>query len=271
MNLWSRLKTNLEKELNLKDLSDETGDKSLGGETHINGPEGTGRAGYQIADRPIEPEGKKFKRPSIFKWVLFLIFIAYVLISYYHAPLLTYLGRYLVVEHPVTKSDLIVCLSGKPIERGLAAADLYKKGLASHIFVGREKLPDGNSILVKKGVHYPEERDLLIMMLKGLGVPGSACITGDNFIEGTIGEAKIVREIAQKRGARSLIIVTSPTHTRRAWLTYRNVFEKDGMKIMLVPSPYSNFKADDWWKTGGYIKEVIIEYQKLLYYTLKHF
>jgi uncharacterized SAM-binding protein YcdF (DUF218 family) len=267
MNVWSRLKTRLEKGLDFKDLSEERGDKSFGGEHHINGPEGTG----QTEDRPIEPEGKKFKRPSIFKWVLFLVFIAYVLISYYHAPILTRLGRYLVVEHPITKADLIVCLMGKPVERGLAAADVYKKGLASYIFVGREKLPDGSSVLVKKGVHYPEERDLLIMMLKGLGVPGSACITGDSFIEGTIGEAKVAREIARKRGFRSLIIVTSPTHARRAWLTYRKVFEKDGTKIMLMPSHYSNFKAEDWWKTPEYVKEMVIEYQKLLYYTVKYF
>ncbi len=271
MNVWSRLKTRLEKGLDFKDLSEERGDKSFVGEHHINGPEGTGQTGFQIEDRPIEPEGKKFKRPSIFKWVLFLVFIAYVLISYYHAPILTRLGRYLVVEHPITKADLIVCLMGKPVERGLAAADVYKKGLASYIFVGREKLPDGSSVLVKKGVHYPEERDLLIMMLKGLGVPGSACITGDSFIEGTIGEAKVAREIARKRGFRSLIIVTSPTHARRAWLTYRKVFEKDGTKIMLMPSHYSNFKAEDWWKTPEYVKEMVIEYQKLLYYTVKYF
>ena len=40
---------------------------------------------------------------------------------------------------------------------------------------------------------------------------------------------------------------------------------------MLMPSRYSNFKPEDWWKTSEYVKEVIIEYQKLLYYTVKHF
>ncbi len=271
MNLWSRIKNHLENQLDLKDLSEERGDKSFLGEHHINGTEGTGQTGFQVENRPLEPEGKKFKRPSIFKWVLFLLFIAYVLISYYHAPILTRLGRYLVVEHQITKADLIVCLMGRPVERGLTSADVYKKGLSSYIFVGREKPPAGNSILVKKGVHYPEERDLLIMMLKGLGVPRSACITGDSFIEGTLGEAKVVREIARKRGFRSLIIVTSPTHTRRAWLIYRKIFEKDRTKIMLMPSRYSDFKAEDWWKTREYVRDVIIEYQKLLYYTVKYF
>jgi uncharacterized SAM-binding protein YcdF (DUF218 family) len=257
--------------MDLKDLSEERGDKSFEGEQHVIVPERKGQTGFQIADRPIEPEGKKFRRPSIFKWVLFLLFIAYVLISYYHAPILTRIGRYLIVEHQITKADLIVCLMGKPVERGIAVADVYNKGLASYIFVGRERPPDGTSILVRKGVHYPEERDLLIMMLNGLGVPRSVCITGDGFIEGTIGEAEAVREIVRKRGFRSLIIVTSPTHTRRAWLTYRKIFEKDRTKIMLMPSRYSNFKTEDWWKTREYIREVIMEYQKLLYYTLKYF
>jgi len=271
MDLWSRLKNSLQKELDFKDLSEERGDKSFAGEHHDNGREAPGQTAFQIENRPIEPERKKLKRPSIFKWVLFVIFIAYLLVSYYRVPLLTRLGRYLVVEHPITKADLIVCLMGKPVERGLAAADIYRKGLASHIFVGREKLPDGNNMLVKRGIHYPEERDLLIMMMKGLGVPRSAFITSESFVEGTIGEAKVIREIARKRGLRSLIIVTSPSHTRRACLTFQKVFEKDRAKIMLMPSRYSKFKAEEWWKSREYVREVIIEYQKLLYYALKYF
>jgi len=39
----------------------------------------------------------------------------------------------------------------------------------------------------------------------------------------------------------------------------------------MMPSYYSGFRADDWWKTNKHIKELIIEYQKLVYYTIKYF
>ena len=271
MSLWSRLRTNLEDGMTFKDLSRERDGGNPADENTDIESEMKGKTGFQLENEPIEPRGKTLRRPSLFKWILFLFLVAYVLITYYHAPLLTFLGRYLIVEHPPKEADLIVCLMGKPVERGLAAADLYRQGLGSSIFVGREKPPDGNSELVKRGVHFPEERDLLVMMLNGLGVPRSACITGDRFIEGTLGEAKIVREVALKRGFKSMIIVTSPTHTRRAWLTYRNLFEKEGTKIMMVPSSYSDFKANDWWKTREYFREVIIEYQKLIFYIFRYF
>ncbi len=236
-----------------------------------NSDEDNGQLEPYLDNRPIEPEGKKLNRPSIIKWALFLLFVVYLLISYYHAPILTYLGGYLIVEHPLKKADLIVCLSGSPVERGLGAAGLYKKGMAPRIFVSREPLPDGNEVLKRKGIHYPETRGLLLMILKGLGVPRSACHTSDSIARSTIEEAMVVREYAKKRGYRSLIIVTSPIHTRRAWLCYRQVFGRDKVKIIMAPTRYSNFRTNDWWKTRRYVKAVIIEYQKLLYYYIKYF
>ena len=67
-----------------------------------------------------------------------------------------------------------------------------------------------------------------------------------------------------------MIVVTSPIHTRRAWLTFRRVMEKDGIRITMAPSPYSGFKPHEWWKTEKYVEGVIIEYQKLIFYALKY-
>jgi len=43
------------------------------------------------------------------------------------------------------------------------------------------------------------------------------------------------------------------------------------MVIMMMPSQYTDFRPDNWWKKEKYVNEVIIEYQKLIYYTLKNF
>ena len=239
-------------------------------ETREEGSEKMQKDPY-VNNRPIELEGKKSNRPRISKWIVFLLVVALILLSHYRAPILTYLGNYLIVQHPLENADLIVCMAGEPVARGLAAAELYKKGLAPRVLITREELPDGYEDLKEGKIHYPETRDLLIMMLQGLGMPRSACLTSDHFVGSTFEEAKMVREYVQGQGYRSLIIVTSPYHTKRTWLTFKKLFEKDGVKIMMAPSHYSEFRSDDWWKTNKYIKKVIIEYQKLIYYTVKYF
>ena len=260
-----------ESKLHMAGLSKWLEGKAPGEEARNNRGEESGRTEYHVDNRPIEPEKKKFKGPILFKWAIFLILILYTLASYYHVPILKSAGSYLVVEHSLKKADLIVCLTGVPVERGLEAADLYRMGLAPYIFIGREELPDGVEALNERGVGFPESRDFLIMMLEKLGVPGSACLVSDNFAGSTMEEAKVIGDLVREKGFHSLIIVTSPTHTRRAWLTFENVFEKDDVEVLMAPSRYTKFKPDDWWKTRRYAKEVIVEYQKLIYYTFKYF
>jgi uncharacterized SAM-binding protein YcdF (DUF218 family) len=220
---------------------------------------------------PIEPEGSKVSGIARLKWLFFAMALIYVLVSAYRVPILTSMGQYLVVEQPPVKSDLIVCLAGGNVERGLAAADVYKRGLGSKIFVAREIIPDGYDILRRRGVSYPESRDLMVLMLKDLGVPESAILTTDTPSENTFMEAALVAKVVKENNFRSVILITSPTHSRRAWLVFKKAMEKDGVRILVVPSSYSKFKAEEWWKNRGYAKEVVLEYEKLVYYFFKGF
>ncbi len=232
---------------------------------------GNVQTGPHINNRPIDPEGERVNRPSILKWIIFLLIIIYMLLSYFHAPILTRLGGYLIVRSPVKQADLIVCFMGAPIERGLEAAELFTKGFAPHIFLAREKLPDGQDVLQKRGVGYPENRDLLKNLFQDLGVPGAAMITSDNFVRNTFEEAGEVGDLVRRKGYHSIIVVTSPFHTRRTWMVLKNVLKKDDVEIIMAPSHYSKFRPNDWWKTEEYIKDVACEYQKLLYYFIKYF
>ncbi|MFH0845592.1 MAG: ElyC/SanA/YdcF family protein [Pseudomonadota bacterium] len=90
-------------------------------------------------------------------------------------------------------------------------------------------------------------------------------------MKSTAGEAMMLREVVKKGGYRSLILVTSPTHSRRAWLTYRKAFEDEKIRIIMHPSHYSGFRPNDWWKKRRYIREVLIEYEKLMYYAVRYF
>jgi uncharacterized SAM-binding protein YcdF (DUF218 family) len=220
--------------------------------------------------RPIEPERKKMGRVGLLKWLFFLLALLYVLFSYYHAPILAHLGRYLIVAHPPQKSDLIVCLAGGNVERGLAVADAYEKGLAPRIFMAREVPPDGYGWLKERGVDYPETVDLMMKLLEGLGIPRSAFLTSDRPAKSTFDEANLVKDVLMKSDYNSIIIITTPYHCRRTWLTFRKVLEENDVRILMLPSSYSDFKPEDWWKKRRYLREIIIEYQKLIYYMLKY-
>jgi len=219
--------------------------------------------------KPVEPEGSKPGRTALLKWLIILVFIIYVLFSYLHVPLLAGIGRYLVLSHPSQKSDLIVCLAGQNVERGLAAADALSQGLGARIFVAREEPPDGYEILRQRGIPYPESIDLLGMILKGLGVPESAIIVGERPVKSTWEEAEFVGDVVKKRNYRSILLITSPTHSRRAYLTFRSVIPEKDCRVLVMPSPYSNFKPEDWWHHRKYAKEVLLEYQKLLHLAVK--
>jgi len=239
-------------------------------------PKPNNTAGEQVDDRskmpdakPIEPETAPSTSLGVFKWVFFIAVIFYVLLSYFHAPILTQLGKYLVVQHPLEKSELIVCLAGGDVERSIASADLFARGFAPMVFIAREPIPDGLEMLKQKGVAYPESRDRVAMILKGLGVPESAVIGNDEPVESTFQEAERVGAIIRDKKYRSLILVTSPSHSRRAWLTFRKTIPDKEVRITVMPTPYSKFRAEDWWKTRRYVRDVIMEYQKLIDYKVK--
>ncbi len=217
---------------------------------------------------PIEPEGSKPGGIRVIKWLPVLIILIYFALSYFRVPVLTAIGRYLVVSHPPEKSDLIVCLAGNNVERGLAAADAFKMGLAPKIYIAREELPDGYQELKQRGIHYPESIDLLAMMLKGLGVPETAIIRGDLPSRSTWEEAALVKELAERMRYKSIVLVTSPIHTKRTYFAFRKVMGEKQYRLSIVPSPYSEFKPDSWWQSRKHAREVLWEYQKLLHYTL---
>lgn len=226
--------------------------------------------GSSGGNAPIEPGRDTSKKIGLLRWLLFAAIGTYFLVSYFHAPILKAAGGYLLVEHPPEKADLIVCLTGQAIDRGLEAAELYKSGYAPRIFIGREELPEGYELLRSRGFRFPETRDLFFSMVQFLGVPEAAMVTTDRFVGSTIVEAQMVSDLVREKSYHSLIIVTSPLHTRRAWLTFKCAFAQDQVKLMMVPSRYSDFRADDWWKTRRHIRDLVIEYQKLVFYVLKY-
>ncbi len=227
--------------------------------------------GWEPGPGPIEPGKDGGRRRPVGRWVLFGLIVLWAVLTAFHEPILTRIGGGLVVSHELQPSDLIVCLSGGEVERGLAAADLFRRDLAPRVFISPEIPPDGHEALARAGIHIPRTVDVLRRILVESGVPEGAILEGERPARSTMDEARMVVAAARDSGYRSLIVVTSPTHTRRALWTFRHAAGEEDVRILMAPASYSGFRSDDWWKTRRYVKEVIVEYQKLVYYALEYF
>jgi uncharacterized SAM-binding protein YcdF (DUF218 family) len=66
---------------------------------------------------------------------------------------------------------------------------------------------------------------------------------------------------------RSLIVVTSRAHSRRARLMLRQAL-RPAVEVAVYPSPYDFFPTARWWRLRTAAKTVLSEYQKLANYWL---
>jgi len=222
---------------------------------------------------PQPTDKKKKKRAptiSAIRLGIIILVIVYFLLSSYRVPVLIKLGQYLVVEHKAKKADLIVCLAGGDVERPLATVDAYRQGLAPYIFRAREEKPDGLDYLKKQVKDYPTDFDRFKLVMRGFDIPGKVILTSDKSVESTMDEARLVHKVVLDRGFKSVIIVTSRIHSRRAWLTFKKAFEDDKVEIISLPSRYQLFDPKEWWKKRKYLRKVIIEYEKLIYYRFTY-
>jgi uncharacterized SAM-binding protein YcdF (DUF218 family) len=178
-------------------------------------------------------------------------------------------GRWLVVTDPLPASaDAIVVLAGSLRARSLEAARLYKSGIAPRVVVTREILPPGAVTLREAGVDLPDSDALTRTALAGLGVPPRAIVTLRRRAQSTASEARTIARWACARGLDSLVIVTSPSHTRRARLVLSRALGPD-VTLTMRPAPADSFAGDRWYRVRRDAKEVLSEWQKLAHHWLR--
>jgi len=217
----------------------------------------------------INPKVRR-KQQSRRAKLIFLIILALAIIQLIasHQSILKALGEYLIFQQPAPQqADVIVILANweDTIIRVRAGADLYKGELAKKIFVPRMQQMRGLEEIKKLGISIPENRDLVITILQGLGVPLDAIVTSAQEVTNTWDEAQEVRNLIEHKGYKSVVLVTSKYHSRRAYLIFKDAL-KGKATVISVPSSYDSSDPESWWKRDDDAKKVFMEYQKLLVY-----
>ena len=159
--------------------------------------------------------------------------IALVCIMVAYTPLVSALAQPLIRRDPIpARVDAIAVLSGgftpdgmmssETLDRLLSGLGLAKRGLAPVMLLSRERKNYG-------GAPVSDSADLRnVTALVGVATP---TIFVDS-VTTTRTEALRMRAIARTNGWKTIAVVTSPLHTRRACAT----FEAVGFKVVCVPA-----------------------------------
>lgn len=165
------------------------------------------------------------------------------------------LGAWLIVADALEPVDAVIPLAGDPA-RVPAAARIWA-ATSTPWFVATS-MPQGDN-------GYSAT---VIAAATAAGVPREAIIAPNSVALTTYGEAQIVQEVAQREGWRAVLIVTSPSHTRRARSIFRAVFAGSATRVIVQPAPNHWFAADTWWRSRAGWREVVSEYAKWAVYLL---
>jgi uncharacterized SAM-binding protein YcdF (DUF218 family) len=175
-------------------------------------------------------------------------------------------GRFLVVADPLpARADLIVVMAGSVADRAIEAADLYAQGRAPTVVLTRERLPPDLVALRERGADLPENDVLSARVLGELGVPEGAIVVLPERAISTVSEAQNIAALVCRDGIDSLIVVTSPWHTRRTRMILARVLPPS-VRLTIRPAPAAAFPAAQWWSERWAAKHVLTEYEKLAHW-----
>jgi uncharacterized SAM-binding protein YcdF (DUF218 family) len=202
---------------------------------------------------------------KLIRWLI--IYPLLGLLLYVGYPfLLRGIGRYLVTEDPLEKAGAIAVLTGDGgVARTLEAVRLYQDGYAPIIILTHQLLPKGYEALGRLRITVPEERDIQWMVLKAMRVPRAAVLQVKERANSTQSEMIYLTRLLEENRMRSVILVTSRSHSTRA----RKILARtSGGRIAIIsrPTRYDSFDPDGWWRSRPDAKEVLMEYEKLLNY-----
>lgn len=187
-----------------------------------------------------------------FLLAVLVVILAVVLIGGLRQPLLTAVGRFLVVQDRLDRADVIIVLSGgRGDERVRQAAELYRQGYAPLVLLsGGEEMA---------GISVPE---MLRRQALALGIPPDALLSEPDSTS-TAEQARFLRPLLEPRGIRRAIIVTSSYHTRRTRRLFRRAFAGSGIDLRVYPVQRDVFNPDGWWMRERDVETLVIEYIKL--------
>ena len=169
-------------------------------------------------------------------------------------PIFRLVGEGWVVEDTLERSDAILVLSDDNFyaDRATRASQVYRQSLGAIV------VASGRRLRPYAGIAELIEHDLIER-----GVPKDKILRVAHDADNTREEAQTLAQVANQKKWRSVIVVTSNFHTRRARYIFSHVFPKD-IKIRITGAPDGDFDPERWWEKRISVKELMQEMAAML-------
>jgi len=180
------------------------------------------------------------QRGGTIVYLLALLFVALLCLVLYWArrPILRYAAESLVVDEPREHADALLLLGDDNFyaDRATHAAELFRHGVAPVI------VASGRRLRPSAGIVELEEHDLIER-----GVPREKILRFPHDGESTQEEAAALAQFSLQHHFRTVVLITSNYHTRRA----RYIFEKEFPRRIVVSVASArdgDFDPEHWWE-----------------------
>lgn len=197
---------------------------------------------------------KSFGHPEgggIISTLIGLLFLVLLCGALYLArvPLLRLAAESWIVDEAVEHADALIVLSDDNFyaDRVTRAAELMREGQAPFV------VASGRRLRPYAGIAELMQHDLIER-----GVPKEKIIAFPQDADNTREEAEALSRLAQEKKWRSVIVVTSNYHTRRARYIFERVFPQD-IVIRVVSARDGDFDPQQWWQKRKSCKELTRE------------
>ncbi len=192
------------------------------------------------------------------RWLRRLLWVLGVLLVVGGLGLWAFLrvGSWLVVEDPLAKAPVVVVLSGSMPIRAREAAEIYKQGHATEVWVTHGA--DPSEELHELGIDYLGEAFYNQRVLIQLGVPGEATRVLEPTIVNTEDEILVISRQAREEGIHRVILVTSKAHTRRVHTLWRKLAGSD-IQLIVRYAREDSYDGAHWWRNTHDALDVVRE------------
>jgi uncharacterized SAM-binding protein YcdF (DUF218 family) len=187
--------------------------------------------------------------------IILLFFVIFCVVLYLvRRPLLRFTAESWIIEDPLDKADALIVLGDDNFyaDRATRGAQLFREGKAPLI------VASGRRLRPNAGIAELMEHDLVER-----GVPRDKIVRFVHDADSTLEEARAVARLVKERKWRSVIVVTSNFHTRRARYIFQRVFPQ-GMEVRVASARDGDFDPEHWWEKRKSIKELTREFAGML-------
>jgi len=191
-------------------------------------------------------KNRRGEHGGIISTLIALLFLVVLLGGIYLArhPILRFAGESLVIEDQLKNSDAIIILSDDNFyaDRATRAAELFRQNLAP--------------VVVASGVRLRPNAGIAELMTHDLierGIPKANILPFPQDADNTKEEAEFLRKLVQSKNWKTVIVVTSNYHTRRAKYIFKKVFPRD-VSVGIASARDGDFDPAHWYEHRKSIK-----------------